>query len=730
VKNLSLIILLYRTGDLAKWSADGELHFVGRIDHQVKIRGYRIELGDIEHAISQHPDVNEAVVIAKENINGEKSLIAYVVPNLERGRYLYQERCLISTRPNHFMEAVTEDISKNGAALSGISEIIPIGSSLELHVKLPGLTDSKLLHARLIWQKDSRCGVVFDLSAKDQEILAKSIDFYLASHNVMELVLSTAAKRSLRKALKKKLPDYMVPPVFVNLLQFPLTFSGKIDVRALPPPTQFDQILQSEFIPAKTVTEKKLVTIWHTLLQAKTISMTDNFFDLGGNSLSAAELSIHILNEFHQSIPTKILFDLPYIPILAEYIDTHGKNYQSQTSVQDDIERDTQLSDNISPTKKLSASIASPEHILLTGAGGFLGIYLLRELLKSTEAKIYCLIRKGEFETAAKRLMSTVESYHLSEDISLANRRIVAIPSDLSFDNFGLPLEQYNSLVSKVDLIYHCGAQVNTMAAYNKLRGSNVQGTLEIIKFATRQIDKPIHYISTLSSAYRKDESGVLVEAWPDDNYSELIGGYALSKWVSERLLTAVNTRGLPVSIYRSGYISGQSDNGMTNLNDALLLLIKGCIQMGLAPEMNEKITILPVDFVSKAIVNISLHAPAQSEIYHIDHPTGILWTDLIAWLNEYGYKIKLLPMEEWKHHLMLISRDNALFPFLPTYLARENETVIPNVDITHARAVLKTLKLDYPAINDELLTIYFDYLSLINFIPLPQREHRRVEDV
>jgi thioester reductase-like protein len=326
--------------------------------------------------------------------------------------------------------------------------------------------------------------------------------------------------------------------------------------------------------------------------------------------------------------------------------------------------------------------------------------------------------------------MSTVESYHLSEDISLANRRIVAIPSDLSFDNFGLPLEQYNSLVSKVDAIYHCGAQVNTMAAYNKLRGSNVQGTLEVIKFATRQIDKPIHYVSTLSSAYRKDESGVLIEAWPDDNYSELIGGYALSKWVSERLLTTVSARGLPVSIYRSGYISGQSDNGMTNLNDALLLLIKGCIQMGFAPEMNEKITILPVDFVSQAIVNISLLAPTASEIYHLDHPTGILWTDLIAWLNEYGYKIKLLPMEEWKQHLMLISRDNALFPFLPTYLARENETVVPNVDITHAQAALKTLHLDYPSISDKLLTIYFDYLSLINFIPHPQREHRHVRDV
>lgn len=712
---------LYRTGDLVRWLSDGNLEFIGRVDHQVKIRGYRIELSEIEASISHHPDVNEVVVLTKEDIHGEKSLIAYVTPNLDKTRYLYQERCLLSTNNDKFFETLTEDISKNGIALSGLSEEIQVSQFVRVHLKIPGLPDPKTFSGHCIWYQDHRCGINFDLNEDEKSIIEKSIAYYLSMHNVMELVLSTSAKRSLRKALRKKLPEYMVPSAFVTLMEFPLTFSGKVDSKSLPPPQEFEKLFQKKFIPPKTNLEKKLAIIWGHLLKQANISMVDNFFDLGGNSLLAAQLSTKILERFHISIPTHILFDLSYIPILAEYIQSKGKNYTNHSIIQDEISHDAKLPDNITPNNHLSENVQSPQNILLTGAGGFLGIYLLRELLLQTDAKIHCIIRRGAFESAAKRLQATIEKFNLSKDVSLANRQIIAIAGDISFDHFGLPQEQYLNLADKIDLIYHCGAQVNIMTAYHKLRGSNVQGTLEIIKFATKKIDKPIHYVSTLTAACRKNSKGDLIEDFPNHEYEGLFGGYAISKWISERLLTQLKDRGSPASIYRSGYILGQSDNGMTNLNDAFLMLIKGCIQLGYAPKMDEIIAILPVDFVSKAITKISLAHPATPLVYHIDHPHGILWLDLIAWLVDYGYKIKLIPQKLWKEKLIHLPQDNALFPFLPYYLSLDENQKTPGTDITIAHDALKKLNLPYPKIDHHLLKTYVEYLCKVNFLPYPK---------
>lgn len=714
--------ILYRTGDLVRWLDDGNLECIGRMAHHAKIKGYRVELGKIETTLSQYPDVNEVVVIEKELINGQKTLLAYLVPNLDKIRIPYQERCMITLDNARYIQVMTEDFSREGLAITGLTEAASIGQPVKINFKLPGTGVSQLLTGKMIWKNEQRAGIQFDLDEKQKLLLQKSVEYYLSTHNLMETLQSAAAKRSLSTALKAKMPDYLVPAVFTVLPHFPLTFNGKVDWKALPPPQDFEKLLEKKYAEPRTETEKLIAAMWCNILGLENVSITDSFFDLGGDSLSLAQLSANLLDKFNLSIPEKILFDLPFIPIIAEYIDSEGKQYTYQSYIQEEINHDAVLYDNLIPNKILSSSLKNPQGILLTGAAGFVGIYLLRELLLKTEAKIYCLISRGQFESVAERLNANIEHYQLSDEISLSNRRITLISGDLSLDQFGLPAEQYHNLAEKIDLIYHCAAKVNTMAAYTYLRASNVQGTMEIIKFALQKFDKPIHYISTLSAAYKLDEKGDLAEEFPDADASQLIGGYAISKWVAERLLTQIKNRGLPVSIYRPGYILGQSDTGTTNTNDALLLLTKGCIQLGFAPDWKEKLMILPVDFISQAIVGMSLQQLEKSGVFHLDHPHGMMWRDFIAWLNNYGYTIKLCSHTEWLQKLANIGADNALYPFLPHYLSQSDEPRDPEVSMTHAASVLKEIHLAFPEMSDQLLRNYMNYLCQIGFLPLPER--------
>ncbi len=718
---------LYRTGDLVRWLKDGNLEFIGRIDHQAKISGFRIDLNEIETALSQHSDINEVVVLAKELVNGQKTLIAYLVPNLDRIRIPYQERCLIAYDDYHYFQALTEDISKAGIALTGSTEELKVGQKIKLNVKLPGFNEASWLTGKIIWQNDQRAGAQFDQTEQQITLLNKSIQYYLATHNLMETLQSSAAKRSLRSALKKKLPSHMIPTIFSTLSHLPLTFNGKIDWKSLPPPQDFERILDRNYVEPRNEIETDIYHIWQEILGQEKLSITDNFFDLGGNSQLVAQLSVKILKKFNIALPEKILFDLPFIPIMAEYIESQGKNYTFKSSAQDAIHRDAILNDDIAPHKTCSPRLSDPQGALLTGVSGFLGVFLLKELLSQTEAKIYCLIRKGKFESIATRLLNNIERYDLTKDISLANRRIVMIPSDIGYDQFGIPNELYNNLANKVDLIYHCGAQVNTITSYTNLRPSNVQGTLEVIKFAIKQFDKPVHYVSTLATANKLNTQGHLAEDYPDANSNLITGGYTTSKWISERLLTQAKNRGLPVSIYRSGYIWGQSDSGVTNMNDALLFLIKGCIQLGFAPDWKEKITILPVDFVSKAIVGISLDQKDKSGMFHLDHPTGMMWIDLIAWLNNYGYNIKICEHKEWLNKLTKMNPDNALYAFLPHLLAQQYAPDSPTIEMDNTTQLLNKIHLHFPEISNRLLCIYIRYLCEVGFLPEPENKRKHI---
>lgn len=710
---------LYKTGDLVKLSRSGNLEYLGRTNQQVTIQGYRVQLSEVEAIMNQYPDVSNVVVIVKETANHQKQIYAYITPDLDKQRFIFQERCLLKVKDRCF-EALTENLSKKGLRLSSVSDQYLVGELVTVELRLPGAAFERSLRGHVIWQQNDQCGIAFDLNDEEQRFITRSIQFYLSSQNTQDIISRSTLKRSIKAILKAKLPQHMVPASIVTLLEMPTTLSGKIDKYALPDP-EVNLQHGNEIIHPTTEKERKLLEIWTSLLHRNNISLSDSFFDLGGNSLLVAELSINILETFGVLIPVHILFDLPYLSIQAEYLETGGTKYNRHSYVQELIAKDVVLPENLHAIGRFNSTVTTPTNILLTGADTFLGIFLLKSLLSHTDATIYCLLTNEDFQTPVSHLMSLVNSFYLQDYISLSNQRIVIIGGDLALDNLGLPAVLYESLSKKIDLIFHCGAQENTMSSYDRLRVNNVFGTLGIIKFAVHHVDKPIHYVSTLFAASHKNEAGEVDEVSPLETEDQLVGGFALSKWVAERLLVEITQRGVPVVIYRTGNIGGWSEQGVANVNDTLLMLLKGCIQLGVAPLLHEQITFLPVDFIARAITTFALKTPMNTAIYHVTHPVGINWLDLVEWINQYGYKLQVISLPRWQKLLSMLSKQNVLYPLLPHYLSLKEGNLQPHVSTTHFIEKLLECHLELPEINSTLLTLYFDFLRSINFLsPVP----------
>ncbi|MDM8520556.1 SDR family NAD(P)-dependent oxidoreductase [Anaerolineales bacterium HSG6] len=248
-KTSSITNRLYRTGDLARYRflEDGQpvIEFLGRIDHQVKIRGVRIELADIETALNQHPHVQEAIVIAADSPTGGQRLVAYLVPE--------------SALPLAPSQGEGEQASSPVA--------IPADSAISPLVATPADSAISPLVGGI---KGGRMSLKPDSLPKHQP------------------------PQALRAYLQERLPDPMIPAMFISLTSFPLTPNGKIDRKALPDPASY-RPPQTDHIAPQTELEMQLLALWQTTLQQDDLGVTDNFFDLGGDSL--------LLTQIYQQLP-------------------------------------------------------------------------------------------------------------------------------------------------------------------------------------------------------------------------------------------------------------------------------------------------------------------------------------------------------------------------------------------------------------------------------------------
>lgn len=534
----------------------------------------------------------------------------------------------------------------------------------------------------------------------------------------------------LRAFLKEKLPDYMIPTSFVVMDALPLTLNGKIDRRSLPDPKKERPILQEEYVAPSRFLEQQLVQIWSRILDIEQIGIYDSFFELGGHSLLTTQLIAQIEAELQIELP---LFYLLREPTIAGLIKAIHTVQQSGNAVEEKTpanpQADTILDPTIQPKVPFIGLKAEPEYIFLTGATGFLGGFLLHELLQQTHAEIYCLVRASTLEAGRQKLQANLKRYMLWN--GELDSRIIPVLGDLSQPRLGIDDSTFHELASKLDLIYHCGALVNLVYPYTALRAANVLGTQEVLRLASHSNVIPVHYISTIDvlKPLTFSENRIIKENEHPEHSQEIDKGYTQTKWVSEKLIMAAQSRGIPVCIYRPGMLTGHSRTGASQTNDLMCRIIKGIIQLGAAPDLDQSINMTPVDYASQAIAYLSRQEESFGKAFHILNPQPLPWDQLIQKICKLGYTIRVLSYDQWQAELLKLesSTQNVLAPLSPLFTEKDPKTQLTYLetflmtaqafDCRNTSEGLLRTSVACPPINTNLLDNYFYYFNQISFL-------------
>jgi len=498
--------------------------------------------------------------------------------------------------------------------------------------------------------------------------------------------------------------------------------------QTVPPPTEQipDEVRPSEHLDSVveeplTLEERRVSDVWKEVLGIDQLGLDDDFTAAGGHSLLAAQVMMQLRQVFTCPLSVVDLFGVPTVRGLAALIRTRlSGNREIASRPATDLLGDVVLDPGITAASAQPMRNGSPGAVLLTGATGFLGSYLLSELLKQSTAKVYCLVRAEDVAKGEQRLRAQLAALELP---TWNTGRVVVIPGDLESPRLGLSTQDFQCLVETIDAIYHCGAWVNFARPYAVLKRANVGGTEEILRLAVSGRLKPVHHVSTVFVTMGAMADGV-PEIKEDDPLPPPHGhdtGYTQSKWVAEGLCNLAASRGVPVAIYRPGNILGDANTGVSNHEDYLTRVIRGCVQMGAAPRRQYSLPVGTVDDVARSIVAISLTPQSTGRTYHVIQPDPLPWNHIFEAIRAFGYDIEIVSWKEWCATLteQLEAGKESALSALADMVNAPADRHMPRFDVEHSLRARLQLNMPYQKLDDR----YFDRVlrHLQQSVLLPQ---------
>jgi L-aminoadipate-semialdehyde dehydrogenase len=432
---------MYRTGDLGRYLESGDVECTGRADDQVKIRGFRIELNEIDSNLSQHPLIRDCKTVVQRDRNEEPTLVSYIVVELSKWPEWLQ---------SHKLEDTADEGIDAGATTVFLKRFRPLQAEVRDH-------------------------------------------------------------------LKGRLQIQAVPTTYIVLNKLPLNPNGKVDKPNLPFPDIAEAKEDATEEEVKrwnelTETERAVATIWAKLipgLNEKSVAPENSFFDLGGHSLLAQQMLLQMRREVKANVSINTVYEHNTLRTFSKAVDRilrprHSTNASIANIDESPYAKSLDELLQTLPTKYLTADPStirarSKPTVFLTGATGFLGAYIIKDILDRTQRslKLIAHVRAPDEKAGLDRLKRSLNAYGLWQPTW--ESRISCVVGDLSKPSLGLSSSTWSSLVSEVDVIIHNGAQVHWVKRYDDMKAANVQSTVEAMRLCNEGKPKLFAFVSSTS---------------------------------------------------------------------------------------------------------------------------------------------------------------------------------------------------------------------------------------
>lgn len=419
-------------------------------------------------------------------------------------------------------------------------------------------------------------------------------------------LVSGADKSEIAKQIKElnsKMPTYKkISGVSFRNKDFPKTTTLKIKRSEVMKEIESKNEKKTPYIAPRNETEKIVCDIFEQMLNKTPYGIADDFFENGGDSLTALEAAAKL------GIQAQEIYDFTTPEKLAENMDKNSTEHDER------VKNINEIIEN-----SISEKTAKPKHILLTGATGYLGSHILRELCKN---KVYvtCLVRDSQKLKAVLKYYFPKEYHTFKYDVKEGN---------IESENLGLDNRSWNELKESIDTVIHTAANVHHTGHYEDFERTNVKGTENVIKFC-KESGAFLHHTSTASvsgagTVKQQNPSAVFTEKILDIGQIYEQNVYIHSKYKAEEKVLLARKEGLNVNIYRIGNLTWRFSDGLFQKNsddNGFVSRCRGLVKVGVyCKELDVfPIDFTPVDLCADAYVRLVLSGDTN-QIYHMLNP-------------------------------------------------------------------------------------------------------------